>query len=330
MAKKNENMKETEEEKNIVAEKKKTTKSSTAKKTTSTKKTSNTKSTDAKKSASKKPAKAGTTVKTSTEDSKIQANSRLADLMTTIETKEVKSNKSKKVEPKKVEEKAKTTKASVKTEKTENAKTKKDESKDKNTKKPKSKKETTKKRDSVVEKNKSVKKNNVSLQVSQEDILEGIKKEVKKRKEIPTGERRKIKKDMIKSFLSAIFIIIYFAFIILGYKNIEEQVFFTDLRIFSIVMVVLSIIVFEKAYKNDNGETCLIGIELMVSAVITLVAMFIFLKMRNMFVTILSIIIGGYAVYYIVKLLILYKRLKSLYYKKANDIRKIIKDDDDE
>ena len=49
-----------------------------------------------------------------------------------------------------------------------------------------------------------------------------------------------------------ILVVLYFIFLNLGFKNIEKNIFATDLKVFSITILVISIFIFERAYKNKS------------------------------------------------------------------------------
>ena len=83
-----------------------------------------------------------------------------------------------------------------------------------------------------------------------ETTHENEEKEIIKKKRLPQEIKDEIYKKVFYNIFFAIGIIIYFMFLNLGFYNIEKNIFIQDAYVFSIVILVLSIILFEKSYRN--------------------------------------------------------------------------------
>ena len=116
--------------------------------------------------------------------------------------------------------------------------------------------------------------------------------------------------------------ILYFVFLILGYNNIENQVYQTDLKVFAICILFLAIVILEKAYKSGSGKTAMYGIESLIIAVITLGLIYVNLMYSSHYINVLLIILRIVTVYYLIKSIIIYLKGRKKYF--VNDMKKMI------
>ena len=105
---------------------------------------------------------------------------------------------------------------------------------------------------------------------------------------------------------------IYFFFLNLGYLNIESQSFYTDLKVFSISILIITITLFEYSYNHEKIDICIYGIESLVIGIVTLFSIHAFQIYKN-FTIIISFISFITAIYYCIKSLIIYQRGKKQY-----------------
>ena len=109
---------------------------------------------------------------------------------------------------------------------------------------------------------------------------------------------------------------------ILGFYNIDRNVYQTDLKVFALSILFVAIIVLEKAYKEDSGRIAIVGIELIIIATISLGLIFAHLMFSVSYVLIVSIIVAVFFVYYIIKSMIMYFRERKKYF--VNDMKEMI------
>ena len=124
----------------------------------------------------------------------------------------------------------------------------------------------------------------------------------------------------------AALVMLYFIFLILGFYNIEHSVYQTDLKVFSMCILLIAIVLLEKAYKEDSGKLAMFGIETIVIAIITLGLIYVNIMMSVMYINIILIISYILAIYYVMKSIILYIRGKKKYF--VDDIKEIINTDE--
>lgn len=182
------------------------------------------------------------------------------------------------------------------------------------------------KTETISNKNKEEKKLVVKKDISiDEEKLETIEKEINKQTKIPNEKKKKINKKIFQNIVMAIGIIIYFIFINLGFSNIEKNTYLTDLKVFSVVTIGITIILFEKAYKKDSGEITICGIEMLIISICTLLTSYVYKIYNKKFIYIFTSVAMLFAVYYVGKSIVIYVKMKNKALKKASDIHKIVR-----
>lgn len=201
----------------------------------------------------------------------------------------------------------------------------------KDTKKAIEKKETNKKNTNTKIKKEIKKDDKLLVKNKLEDLsindekLEKIQQEINKQKTISTEKRKKIDKKIFINVVVAISIILYFIFINLGYANLELKKYLIDLKVFSIVTIGITILLFEKSYKKDSGEITIFGIETLILSIITLLTSYYCVVYSNKYPYIINCIAILFGLYYVVKSTIIYLKMKKKALYTSGDIHKIVK-----
>lgn len=130
---------------------------------------------------------------------------------------------------------------------------------------------------------------------------------------------------IFNQLIMTVAIMIYFIALHLGYKNISLDVFELDLKVYSIALLLISIFVFENAYKKDSGTIAIYGIETLVLALETLLIPHIAERLGINIPIILVISPFVFAVYYIFKCVITYTKERRAYLNSLSDIKEIVK-----
>lgn len=222
----------------------------------------------------------------------------------------------------KIEEETKTSKAKTATKTT----AKKETMPKKTTKTAKTAKKKIEEPEVVLKEEKKEKELVVKKDISIDDEkLEKIQKEINKQTKLSKDEKKKINKKIFQNIVMAIGIVVYFIFINLGFNNIEESTYLTDLKVFGAVAIGITIILFEKAYKKDSGELTIYGIEMLIIAICTLLTNYIYKFHYSKYMYIITSIAMLFAVYYVGKSIVIYVKMKNKALKKASDIHKIVR-----
>ena len=154
-------------------------------------------------------------------------------------------------------------------------------------------------------------------------IQETLKKEITAKKVIPKEEQDKMNVEVFKNIAIAIVMVVFLNFIILGFINIENSVFLVDLKVFAVSILAIAIGVFEYAYKKDSGKIAIYGIETLILAFAMLAFIYLDIMCHSNFVIITVLITYTIAIYYTVKSIIIYQKMKKQYY--INSMKEIIK-----
>lgn len=168
------------------------------------------------------------------------------------------------------------------------------------------------------------KKQKNELAIKSEE-LEKIEKEIKEQTTIPKDKMKEIYKEVFKNIIFPIVILIYFILINIGYISIKKEIFVTELKVFSIILIITTICIFEYAYKKESGKYTIIGIELLMLAISTLASIRIYTIYNNKFISAITSISLLFAIYYVAKAIVIYVKKKREVVKTTNDIYKISK-----
>ena len=156
------------------------------------------------------------------------------------------------------------------------------------------------------------------------DKVEELGKELATKIQIPKDVKEKIYAKIFKEIGMAILIFLYFLLLNLGYVKLEKEVFNEDLHNFAGILIMSTVIVFEIAYKKDNGEIALHGVELLVLSIITLFMPYIYFY-RGITLKFLYSFSSMYiAIYYAIKSLVVYEREIKKYKDSLSDVKEIV------
>ena len=156
---------------------------------------------------------------------------------------------------------------------------------------------------------------------------EKISAEIENAIKMPKKEKKNIHKTVLDNIGIAILVLAYFACIYFGFKNVASKTFIEDMKIFSMATVIIAIIMFEYSYNKENGKTALIGVEILVIAILTLVITYINILYQEKIPIMIISIIGAGAIYYLIKIIVAYVKEKEKWKDGISDIKQIIKED---
>lgn len=153
---------------------------------------------------------------------------------------------------------------------------------------------------------------------NQLETLEKINKERK----LDKKTKEKIQKKVLKNFILATVILLFFIALKLMAINLDKNISILIYKISSIILLIITLILFETAYKKDSNTLAITSIEILLVTITALLTPYILISKNSIF----SSIIGVYfAIYYAIKNFIIYKKEKNKYLKEKNDIAQIVK-----
>lgn len=159
----------------------------------------------------------------------------------------------------------------------------------------------------------------------EEKITKEMQEKLEEKIKLPKEIKEKQNKIAMENFFYAIFMSVYFIFLNMGFHNIVKHIFVVDTQVFSGVALVTAIILFEKAFKKENGNIAIHGIEILVLAIITLFIPFIYYMNMDFTGLIMVILIAGFNLYYLTKVVVISLKIQSEYRASLSDVKKIIK-----
>lgn len=162
----------------------------------------------------------------------------------------------------------------------------------------------------------------VNMKEKKEISIDEIKEKIEEKRNLPQKEIEKINQYLFHNTLVAICVIIYFIFLNLGQMNIQKTAYITDLKVFSVCILILAIILIEKAYKQDSGKIAIFGIEMIVLSLLTVALIYINLIQPVRYPYIVTSISYIFAIYYLVKAFIIYLKMRKKYF--VDDMKEMI------
>lgn len=141
-----------------------------------------------------------------------------------------------------------------------------------------------------------------------------------------TGEdRQKRNRKVFYTLFTGALVVFVFIFILMGYDNIAEANYITDLKVFSIISIAITICIFEYAYKKDSGELAITGIEILLVSFFILSLYYVLQYKYFDYQDYLLLFTAIFLVYYLLKTLIIYIKENHKYRRTAKEINSIVK-----
>lgn len=155
--------------------------------------------------------------------------------------------------------------------------------------------------------------------------IEKLGEVLEEKKKIPKVVKEKINSKVFENMIIAAIVMIYLAALNFGMYNIPTDNYKMDLRVFSIILCIGTVIIFEYAYKKDEGSLWIHGIELMVISIFTLYLIYLYSLNYATFSSLIVSVAVVFLVYYSIKLVIIQRRIEKEYKKSLIDIDEIVK-----
>ena len=134
-------------------------------------------------------------------------------------------------------------------------------------------------------------------------------------------------KTVFRNLLKAIGIMAYFVILNIAYVRMNADRLMNDIEIFAGAFLVFGLIMLEIAYKKDSGKTAISGIELLVLSMhsLSIKHVIAFYEYDFRFYLLTSSYV--FAIYYVLKSIIIYTKEKRKYLKNLSDISEIVKEE---
>ncbi len=155
--------------------------------------------------------------------------------------------------------------------------------------------------------------------------IEKLEKELEEKKKFPQEIKEKINSKIFENIIIATIIVIYLASLNIGMNNIPTDTYIMDLKVFSIMLLIITIFILELGYRKDNEGIWLHGIEVMVIGIFTLYLVYLYSIYYATYGTLILTVTLVCFAYYIIKIAIIRRKIRKEYNKSLIDIRNIVK-----
>lgn len=136
-----------------------------------------------------------------------------------------------------------------------------------------------------------------------------------------------MKNTIFKNLLKAIGIMGYFIVLNFAYTRMNVDRLMNDIEVFSGIFLVLGLVFLERAYKQDSGKIAISGIELLCLSMHSLSINHVITFYQYDFRTYLVTSSYIFAIYYVLKSIVIYTKEKREYLKRLSDISEIVKEE---
>lgn len=169
---------------------------------------------------------------------------------------------------------------------------------------------------------KTEKKQKLPVKLDEKEIANKIEQTQK----MPKEKKKEICKKLLINLAAFLLICIYCVFLSLGYFNMDSSRLVIGLKLFSLALIAVTIVMFEKAYNKESGELALFGIEALFTAILTLILLYLYIISKEQFVVTIVIYSIIAFVYYTIKSIII-KSIKTKEWRKSiSDIKEIMQE----
>lgn len=140
--------------------------------------------------------------------------------------------------------------------------------------------------------------------------------------------KEKYLKEIYLNILKAIIIVLYFFILNLAYENISSEYLEIGIKLFTMIFLFMAIFIFERAYKKDDDNLAIQGIEILVLSAYTLTSKHITNKFNFEFKSYSLVASYIFAIYFILKCIVVYTKGRKEEAEDLSDIKEIVKKDE--
>lgn len=140
-------------------------------------------------------------------------------------------------------------------------------------------------------------------------------------------KERKINLDILGNMIYALIIMVYFIFLLFGIKLVEEEILLKYIKISSMAFLILTILIFEDAYKDDNGKKAIHGIEFLILSIHAILLEYMSRVTNTQLNRYIAISAYAFAIYYVIKAMIIYTKYRKEQLDSLSDISEIVKEE---
>lgn len=138
----------------------------------------------------------------------------------------------------------------------------------------------------------------------------------------------KYMKKIYLNVLKAIIIVLYFFVLNVACENVNPQYLEKGIELCTMILLFISIFIFEWAYRKDNDELAIQGIEILILSAYTLTSQHITKKFDFPLKNYLLVASYIFAIYFILKCIVVYTKGRKEMAENLSDIKEIVQKDE--
>ena len=140
--------------------------------------------------------------------------------------------------------------------------------------------------------------------------------------------RKNFLKKIYLNVLKAIIVVVYFLVMNLACENMETQYFERGVQLCTMIFLFISIFIFELAYRKDEDDLAIQGIEILILSAFILTSKHISKKFNFDFKNYSLVASYIFAIYFVLKGIVVYTKGRREMAEDLSDIREIVKKDE--
>lgn len=162
--------------------------------------------------------------------------------------------------------------------------------------------------------------------MNEQDKINYLGIEIERRKKLPRAIKKSIHNVIFQNLVAAVIIACYFLVMNISFFVMTPEKFENFLKYIALIMIAITIVTFEIAYRKQSKKFMSFGIEFLCSGIISLYVPFIFLHTTVILRFIVMVIPAFLVVYYIIKSFFIFKRREIIYQSEnISDVKEILK-----
>lgn len=169
--------------------------------------------------------------------------------------------------------------------------------------------------------------NKTEVSIHQEENAQTIIEREIAKKKVPKQVSQEILKKIFKNLILAIVVMAYFITCNILYTRLNLDNMELITKAISCVFLIASIILFEFAYKRDSGTSTITAIELLILSIHALFIHHVITIYQLDYQTYILTSSYLFAIYYVLKSIIIYTKARIKYLKSLSDISEIVKEE---
>lgn len=151
--------------------------------------------------------------------------------------------------------------------------------------------------------------------------------EITQKRKMTEKVKNELHQRIFHNVLLAIGVMLYICLIDVAYIYAKQEVMNIAFKIFPMIAIIATVVLFEFAYRKENGKMAIVGIELLVLSILVLYIPYIYQNLDRKFCVQLTFIPIFYAIYYIAKSIVIYIKTEKNYQNNLSDVKEIVKEE---